>query len=88
MRAVLQMRLMTWSEVVRRLVLVQATTRLCNARDLTEADIVGRIMRKENYLIGMLNRWGPLGSVAVWYCVSDCTQHCRGTCGLQNVHAV
>jgi autophagy-related protein 9 len=26
------------------------------ARDLTEHDIVARIMRKENYLIGMLNK--------------------------------
>ena len=25
-------------------------------RDLTEADVVARIMRKENYLIGLLNR--------------------------------
>lgn len=26
------------------------------ARDLSEHDVVSRIMRKENYLIGMLNR--------------------------------
>ena len=25
-------------------------------RDLTEADVVARIMRKENYLVGLLNR--------------------------------
>ena len=34
----------------------QKTTRLCIVRDLTEHDIVSRIMRKDNYLIGMLNR--------------------------------
>ena len=34
----------------------QKTTRLCIVRDLTEHDIVSRIMRKENFLIGMLNR--------------------------------
>lgn len=34
----------------------QKSTRLCIVRDLTEHDIVSRIMRKENYLIGMLNR--------------------------------
>lgn len=34
----------------------QRTTRLCIVRDLTEHDIVSRIMRKENYLIGMLNQ--------------------------------
>lgn len=35
---------------------VQNTTRLSLVRDLTEHDVVSRIMRKENYLIGMLNR--------------------------------
>lgn len=35
---------------------VQNTTRLCMVRDLTEHDVVSRIMRKENYLIGMLNK--------------------------------
>ena len=34
----------------------QKTTRLCIVRDLTEHDIVSRIMRKDNFLIGMLNR--------------------------------
>lgn len=34
----------------------QKTARLCIVRDLTEHDIVARIMRKDNYLIGMLNR--------------------------------
>ena len=51
---------MTWSELLHRLVLVQGSTRLCAVRDLDELDIVGRIMRKENYLIGMLNA-GVLG---------------------------
>jgi len=35
---------------------VQEQTRLCITRDLTAHDIVNRIMRKENYLIGMLNK--------------------------------
>ena len=38
------------------LVQVQSTTRLCLTRDLNEHDVVSRIMRKENYLIGMLNK--------------------------------
>ena len=41
-----QVVMMTWAEVVHRLVLVQRTTRLCIARDLDELDIVARIMRK------------------------------------------
>lgn len=44
--------MMTWSELLHRLVLVQGSTRLCAVRDLDELDVVGRIMRKENYLIG------------------------------------
>ena len=31
---------------------VQQRVKLCVKRDLTEHDIVSRIMRKENYLIG------------------------------------
>eukprot|EP00775_Hariotina_reticulata_P004154 gene4154-4402_t len=50
-----QIQMMTWSELLHRLVLVQRTSRLCAVRDLDELDIVGRIMRKENYLIGMLS---------------------------------
>jgi Autophagy protein ATG9 len=33
---------------------VQRNLRLCIKRDLTEHDIVSRIMRKDNYLIGAL----------------------------------
>ena len=47
---------MTWPEVARRIVDVQKQTRLCIARDLSEVDVVARIMRKENYLIGLLNK--------------------------------
>ena len=45
-----------WPEVVARVVHLQATTRLCIAKDLNEHDIVARILREENYLLGMLNR--------------------------------
>lgn len=51
-----QLRTVTWPEVAHRIVQAQATTRLCAVRDLTEHDVVSRIMRKDNYLIGMLNR--------------------------------
>ena len=34
----------------------QVHTRLCAQRDLSEHDVVLRIMRKDNYLIGMLNK--------------------------------
>ena len=47
-----QLGAMTWPELAHRVVLLQATTRLSVRRDLSEAAIVARIMRKENYLIG------------------------------------
>lgn len=50
------LRAATWPEVASRLVRAQDHVRLCISRDLSEQDIVMRIMRKENYLIGMLNK--------------------------------
>ena len=51
-----QLSTVTWPEVARRIVDAQKQTRLCIARDLSEVDVVARIMRKENYLIGLLNK--------------------------------
>ena len=45
-----------WPDLVTRLVRIQETHRLCIHKDLTAFDIVARITRKENYLIGMLNK--------------------------------
>lgn len=50
----------SWPEVVARVVHLQATTRVSIVRDLNEHDIIARILRKENYMMGMLNR-GVLG---------------------------
>lgn len=50
------LRAATWPEVAARLVAAQRSVRLCISRDLTELDIMARIMRRENYLIAMLNR--------------------------------
>ena len=47
---------MKWPALVDKMVLLQSRKRLCIARDLTAHDMVSRIMRKENYLIGMLNK--------------------------------
>jgi len=49
------LRAATWPEIAARLVAAQRSVRLCISKDLTEHDIVSRIMRKDNYLIGMLN---------------------------------
>lgn len=50
------LRAATWPEVASRIVRSQDHVRLCISRDLSEQDIVMRIMRKDNYLIGMLNK--------------------------------
>ena len=48
--------MITWDEIVVRLVELQRTSRLVIVKDdLTAHDIANRIMRKENFLIGMLN---------------------------------
>jgi len=55
-----ELQYMSWPELVQRLERVQASHQLCIHRDLNAHDIVARIMRKENYVIGMLNM-GVLG---------------------------
>ena len=47
--------LLPWSDVVERLVAVQQRTKLCTFRALTALDITNRIMRKDNFLIALLN---------------------------------
>eukprot|EP00002_Diphylleia_rotans_P013074 TRINITY_DN2544_c0_g1_i2.p1 TRINITY_DN2544_c0_g1~~TRINITY_DN2544_c0_g1_i2.p1 ORF type:complete len:499 (+),score=68.75 TRINITY_DN2544_c0_g1_i2:1062-2558(+) len=47
---------MRWSEILQRLINLQKTRRFCIVKDeLTALDIVNRIMRKDNYLIAMMN---------------------------------
>jgi len=50
-----ELQTITWPELVDRVVAAQRTLRLCLVKELTPHDIVSRIMRKENYLIAMLN---------------------------------
>jgi autophagy-related protein 9 len=45
----------SWPEIASRVVASQASVRLCLAKDLNELELVERIMRRENYLIGMLD---------------------------------
>lgn len=55
-----ELQTMTWPTLVDKIVLLQQHERLCVVRQLSAHDIVSRIMRKENYLIGLLNK-GVLG---------------------------
>ncbi|KAL5727367.1 autophagy protein atg9 [Ranunculus cassubicifolius] len=65
---------MQWASVLEKVVQVQRSQQLCVVKDLSAHDVVMRIMRKENYLIGMLNkgvlafpisRWVPGAGPAV-----------------------
>ena len=47
---------MAWPVLVDKMVVLQSRKRLCVARDLSPHDMVSRMMRKDNYLIGMLNK--------------------------------
>ncbi|KAF6253428.1 autophagy protein Apg9-domain-containing protein [Scenedesmus sp. NREL 46B-D3] len=88
-----QIRMMTWSELLHRLVLVQRTSRLCAARDLDELDVVGRIMRKDNYLIGMLNAGEaaahstPRGSPCWTAAAGPCVERCWAGGDVRGTHA-
>ncbi|KAL5136734.1 Autophagy-related protein 9 [Glycine soja] len=47
---------MPWATILEKVVLVQSSRQLCVVKDLSAHDMVMRLMRKENYLIGMLNK--------------------------------
>ncbi|KAJ4779778.1 Autophagy-related protein 9 [Rhynchospora pubera] len=55
-----------WPRILEKVVRLQKTQRLCVVKDLTEHEILMRIMRKENFLIGMLNK-GVLGFPIPWW---------------------
>lgn len=47
---------MPWATVLEKVVQLQSSQCLCVVKDLSAHDMVMRLMRKENYLIGMLNK--------------------------------
>ncbi|KAK8951314.1 hypothetical protein KSP39_PZI004764 [Platanthera zijinensis] len=55
-----------WPTILQKVVEVQKEQQLCVVKDLSAHDIVMRIMRKENYLIGMLNK-GVLALPIPWW---------------------
>ncbi|KAJ3678624.1 hypothetical protein LUZ60_002427 [Juncus effusus] len=55
-----------WPRILSKVVRLQRTQKLCVVKDLTEHEIIMRVMRKENFLIGMLNK-GILGfPISYW----------------------
>ncbi|PKA47781.1 hypothetical protein AXF42_Ash021111 [Apostasia shenzhenica] len=57
---------MPWPEILEKVVQMQKEQQLCVVKDLSAHDIIMRIMRKENYLIGMLNK-GVLALPISWW---------------------
>lgn len=57
---------MAWPTLVEKIVQLQHQERFCIVRKVSAHDIVSRIMRKENYLIGLLNK-GVLGLDLPWW---------------------
>ena len=45
----------TWAEVLQRLARIQDTRRICLAKELTPLDMMQRITRRDNYVVGMVD---------------------------------
>ncbi|KAJ6921167.1 LOW QUALITY PROTEIN: autophagy-related protein 9-like isoform X1 [Populus alba x Populus x berolinensis] len=57
---------MSWATVLEKVVQLQYSQQLCVVKDLTAHDIMMRLMRKENYLIGMLNKGVLAFPISLW----------------------
>ncbi|KAI3678818.1 hypothetical protein L6452_38121 [Arctium lappa] len=57
---------MPWASVLEKVVRIQDSQQLCVVKDLSAHDIVMRLMRKENYLIGMLNKGVLAFPISPW----------------------
>lgn len=55
-----------WSSILEKVVQVQESQQLCVIKDLSAHDIIMRMMRKENYLIGMLNKGVLAFPISQW----------------------
>lgn len=55
-----------WATVLEKVVQLQSSQQLCVVKDLSAHDIVMRLMRKENYLIGMLNKGVLAFPISKW----------------------
>lgn len=74
---------MPWSSIIEKVVQVQHTQQLCVVKDLSVHDVVMRLMRKENYLIGMLNK-GVLAFPLSQWVPGSCTTGNVGPDGIQH----
>nr|GEX23212.1 autophagy-related protein 9 [Tanacetum cinerariifolium] len=74
---------MPWSIVLEKVVKVQKSQQLCVVKNLSAHDIVMRMMRKENYLIGMLNKGVLAFPISQWVPGAGPTSKI-GPSGMQN----
>ncbi|OVA02137.1 Autophagy-related protein 9 [Macleaya cordata] len=57
---------MPWASILEKVVQIQRSQQLCVVKDLSAHDVIMRIMRKENYLIGMLNKGVLAFPISQW----------------------
>lgn len=57
---------MSWATILEKIVHLQKSERLCVVKNLSAHDIVMRLMRKENYLIGMVNKGVLTFPISKW----------------------
>lgn len=57
---------MPWATILEKVVQLQSSQQLCVVKDLTAHDVVMRLMRKENYLIGLLNKGVLAFPISQW----------------------
>ncbi|KAB1213735.1 Autophagy-related protein 9 [Morella rubra] len=55
-----------WATIVEKVVQLQSSQQLCVVKDLSAHDVMMRLMRKENYLIGMLNKGVLAFPISQW----------------------
>ncbi|XP_031265801.1 autophagy-related protein 9 [Pistacia vera] len=57
---------MPWATILEKVVQLQSSQQLCVVKDLSAHDVIMRLMRKENYLIGMLNKGVLAFPISQW----------------------
>ncbi|KAJ8749587.1 hypothetical protein K2173_026236 [Erythroxylum novogranatense] len=58
---------MSWATILEKVVQSQSSKSLCVVKDLSAHDVVMRLMRKENYLIGMINKGVLAFPIPSWF---------------------
>ncbi|GAB4841706.1 autophagy protein atg9 [Ancistrocladus abbreviatus] len=62
-----ELQTMPWASVLEKVVQVQNMQQLCVVKDLSAHDMIMRLMRKENYLIGMINKGVLAFPISKWF---------------------